>query len=392
MTTPDNYLEQYRREQSTYGMHHVPEHLREQVLGGVLLRQSRSEMEHNPDPIVETPAQLYDLYPLSPEAELEVAQNRKEVSAILNGEDPRLLIIEGPCSLDSKILEDGSSAPIRVAQKIQSFADSQSIKARAKVIGRFPPRKPRTDLGHAGLQQKDRNLAHKLISKVSNSKLGVAIEMLQDHDFSYYKRYLTLGWVGARDSGSTVLRHEVSNNPDIPILFKTGEDGTLDKALKSVKTARGKHPVEYRDQDGVLRSRMSEGNKNVGIIIRGGTNIKTPEDLQNLIFEAEKAGVPYHIDCAHGVGTIFDPKSEKSVQGQLGSLDFLINLVAHTDPSKLQYFKGVLIEAYLTEGTNHDAPEEIPGRSATDPCITIEDSHHKIEKLLHAREYATANT
>lgn len=337
-------------------------------------------MEYNQDPVVGTPAQLYEMYPLSPEARDAVQADRQEIRDILNGDDARLLVIEGPCSLDSRVLEDGTPAALKAAAEIRDFASKASRSA--KVIGRFPPRKPRTNIGHAGLQQKNRNEAHKLISQIRNHGTSLAIEILQDHDFSYYKCYLSLGWIGARDGGSTVLRHEVSNNSDLPMLFKTGEDGKLDKALDSIKTAVQRHPVEYRDQDGILRSKTSSGNQNLGIILRGGTDIKSPESLRDLIFETEDAQIPYLVDCAHSVGTLFDTRGEKSVEGQLGSLDFIIDQVKTTDPSNLRYFKGIMIESYLQAGKS----DNIPGMSATDPCITIETAHERIEALLAAQQ------
>lgn len=381
--SPHEQLLEYRRERALEGIHHVPPHLRERFMGGVLLDAARSEMEENQDQLVETPAQLQELYPVSPEAAEGILNHRQQIMDILNGTDDRLLIIEGPCSLDSNKLTDDVPASLRAAEIIHDFSLRDEIQKSAKIVGRFPPRKPRTNTGHAGLQQKNRNHAHSLISNIANSGLGLAIEIMHDYDFAFYKPYLSLGWIGARDSGSTLLRHQASNNPDLPLLFKNGEDGTLDQALNAIMTAKERHSVEYPDHHLALRTRTSEGNPNTGIIIRGGDTVRSPDDLTATLKRAEQAETPYLLDCAHGIGAIFDPKVKKSVKGQLGALDFIIEHVRRMPPKQMKYFRGIMVEAYLVSGKYGDI--RVPGQSATDPCITLDDAHAKIHQLLEAR-------
>ena len=49
--------------------------------------------------IIEPPAQILEQYPITPHATTFIAQAREQIDRIVRGEDHRLLVICGPCSL-----------------------------------------------------------------------------------------------------------------------------------------------------------------------------------------------------------------------------------------------------------------------------------------------------
>lgn len=46
-----------------------------------------------------TPAELSHAHPITDEVALRIAQSRRQIESILTGEDDRLLVIVGPCSV-----------------------------------------------------------------------------------------------------------------------------------------------------------------------------------------------------------------------------------------------------------------------------------------------------
>jgi 3-deoxy-7-phosphoheptulonate synthase len=120
----------------------------------------------------------------------------------------------------------------------------------------------------------------------------------------------------------------------------------------------------------------SEGNNQTGLLLRGGKNVKTPADFENLISEAIRTEKPYLIDCAHGNSAVHDSKGEKSVQGQIECLEHVAQL-ANTNHAP--HMRGIMLESYIFAGKG-----DAPGMSTTDPCLGFEQTEFAIRRLAAA--------
>lgn len=327
---------------------------------------------------VETARELRGRHPLDPESFEAIVQHRSEIEAILNGQDDRLLIIVGPCSLDGKKLEDGKRAVEVFAAQILLLSQDPFVESKAKVVMRCPPAKPRTDIGMAGMEQEDLDQAHEILTNIANSGVALASEIMIEKHFARYGDMLSLGWIGARDGKSTLLRHAVAAHPELPILFKNGEDGKLTSALSGIKTASAPHIVELTDPDNRQIRVRGPGNHKMGIILRGGAAIKTPKDFEVIVEEADGVSAPFIVDLNHDIAKVHDPDGKKSVQGQLGSAQHLLEMLSR---QTFLNFRGVMIESHLLAGAN----PAIAGMSNTDPCISIDNAIEVIYNIVKLR-------
>lgn len=325
---------------------------------------------------VETPLELREKHPLDEVAREYIEHSRQEVQNILTGHDERLLVIFGPCSLDDAVLADGTPAVMTMAARILEFCHDPFVSSHAKVIMRLPPAKPRTNTGIAGLEQHNLVAAHQLLTDVANMGVPLAIEVMHERHFARFSDMLSLAWLGARDISSTLLRHAASAYPEVPLLLKNGEDGSLKVAVEAKKTIIEPHLVELTSPDGRLVKVHSRGNPHTGLISRGGGSIKTADDFERHVREAAATSMPLIIDAAHGNAMAHDEHFNKSTIGQLRCLDHISKLVQGG-----MKITGIMVESYLIEGRD----DTTPGRSRTDPCLAFDDAAEKIITIIKER-------
>lgn len=327
----------------------------------------------------ETPDYLRKQHPLQEAARSRIDTSRTALRGILSGEDQRLAIIMGPCSLDDAVLPNGTPAVIALAEQIAALSVEPVVKRGAQIIMRCPPAKPRTDVGWAGLEQTNLSRAHSLLTDIANMGMPLAIEVMHERHMARFGDMLTMAWVGARNVASTLLRHTVSAYDTTPTLFKNPVDGTLDEVSRAVKTVAVNQAAEIMDGSGRLVRLTSEGNRYTGLIVRGGASVQTPGDFSNMLRQADKHGLPWFVDCSHGNAAAHDDYGKKSVLGQRRCLDHL-NQLMQAEP--FTHIRGIMLETHLLEG----ADEATPGRSRTDPCISVTEASEKIMAFAAQRD------
>ncbi|ENZ4482788.1 3-deoxy-7-phosphoheptulonate synthase AroH, partial [Escherichia coli] len=90
-----------------------------------------------------TPAELALRYPVTPGVATHVTDSRRRIEKILNGEDKRLLVIIGPCSIHDL------TAAMEYATRLQSLRNQ--YQSRLEIVMRTYFEKPRTVVGWKGL-------------------------------------------------------------------------------------------------------------------------------------------------------------------------------------------------------------------------------------------------
>jgi 3-deoxy-7-phosphoheptulonate synthase len=317
-------------------------------------------------PII-APTELRQVFPISEHGSEFVIACRDQIKNILHGEDPRLMVVVGPCSIhDPKAALDYAE---RLARLSREVADQLFI------IMRVYFEKPRTTIGWKGiindpdmdgthLISKGLGIARRLLCKMTELKLPVATEMLDPITPEYLADLISWGAIGARTTESQTHR-ELASGLSFPIGFKNGTDGNLQIAVDAMISAQHPHSFLGINREGRASIIQTTGNADVQIVLRGDSKKPNyyPEDIGKTEEMLTKNSLPptIMVDCSHG-------NSEKNHEKQPQVLENVISQIVDGNRS----ISGVMIESFL-EGGNQPTPKDLSrlkyGISITDKCI-----------------------
>ncbi|MDO6618812.1 3-deoxy-7-phosphoheptulonate synthase [Pseudomonadota bacterium] len=327
-----------------------------------------------------SPAQLASEYPLTQDAADYLVEQRHEVEAIIAGEDQRLLVIIGPCSIHD------TDAALDYAQRLAKL--HHELKDDLCIVMRVYFEKPRTIVGWKGLisdpdldgsfsPNKGLRMARHLLQQITELKLPIATEFLDMVNGQYIADLITWGAIGARTTESQIHR-EMASALSCPVGFKNGTDGNINIAVDAVRAAQVPHIFYSPDKDGAMAVYRTHGNPYGHIILRGG---KTPnysaEDVEIVRAQLETVGVTQRmvVDFSHG-------NSEKKHKNQLKVADSIMAQMRAGSTA----VAGIMAESFMIEG-NQKVVEGQPltyGQSITDACLHWEDSEKLLRDLAQA--------
>jgi 3-deoxy-7-phosphoheptulonate synthase len=334
-------------------------------------------------PII-APTDLRQVFPISEQSSACVSESRAAISKILRGEDKRLMVVVGPCSIHD------TKGALEYAEKLAAL--SKEVSGELLLIMRVYFEKPRTTVGWKGLINdpgmdgthlisKGLGIARGLLCKVTEMGLPVATEMLDPITPEYLADLLSWGAIGARTTESQTHR-EMASGLSFPIGFKNGTDGNLQIAIDAMKAALHSHSFLGINRDGLTSIVQTTGNPDVHMVLRGGNKKPnySPEDIANSEEMLKKAGLnpTLMVDCSHG-------NSEKKYERQPEVLKSVVDQIVAGNRS----ISGVMIESYLKEGNQalpKNLEELVYGVSITDSCINWEttekalrDAHERLK-------------
>ncbi|MEQ5571435.1 3-deoxy-7-phosphoheptulonate synthase [Providencia huaxiensis] len=329
-----------------------------------------------------TPQTLADEFPISQKVADNVTTSRKRIEQILSGEDPRLLVIVGPCSIHD------IDAAIEYAKKLNVLRERH--QDRLEIVMRTYFEKPRTVVGWKGLIS-DPNLdnscqvntgirlARRLLIEVNQLGLATATEFLDMVTGQYIADLISWGAIGARTTESQIHR-EMASALSCPVGFKNGTDGNINIAIDAIRAAKAQHMFLSPDKNGQMTIYQTSGNPHGHIIMRGGKQPNyTAGDLAAACDKLRKFELPEHlvVDFSHG-------NCQKIHRRQLEVARDIAEQIkdGSTDIS------GVMAESFLVEGTQKVVSDQplVYGQSITDPCLGWEDTEQLIEILAQAVE------
>ncbi|MFO7578015.1 MAG: 3-deoxy-7-phosphoheptulonate synthase [Pelovirga sp.] len=317
-------------------------------------------------PII-APCDLKQVFPLPLEGATFVNASRNAIKAILRGEDKRLMVVVGPCSIhDSAIALD-------YARRLSKLA--ADLSDQLYIIMRVYFEKPRTTIGWKGLiNDPDMNgthqiskglgIARQLFCAITALKLPIASEMLDPITPQYLSDMISWGAIGARTTESQTHR-EMASGLSFPIGFKNGTDGNLTVATDAMAAAIHPHSFLGINREGRSSIVQTSGNRNVHIVLRGGNERPNyyPEDIAETAALLEQKGLPRSImvDCSHA-----NSYKDHTRQGEV--LDNIVEQIVAGDEA----ITGVMIESNINAG-NQPLPKNpadlIYGVSVTDKCV-----------------------
>jgi len=255
-------------------------------------------------PFLPTYQELKSQISLFPSAKLFIEQSRQTIRKILFGQDPRLLLIVGPCSI-----HDISSAK-EYARRLKIL--SEKISNHFFIIMRAYCEKPRTASGWKGyLYDPYLDGSHdmkvgiqgtrQLLLDLAEMEVPTATEFLDPLTAHYYDDLISWGSIGARTSSSQPHR-QLASGLTMPIGFKNGVAGNVSSAINGVISASYPHTYMGINEMGVPYIMKTKGNKDCHVVLRGGEN--GPNYDSSSVLEVLKK-LDQHllqsllIDCSH---------------------------------------------------------------------------------------------
>lgn len=314
-----------------------------------------------------SPRALKALAP-APEATNDaVAAARQRVVRILRQEDPRLLVVLGPCSIHDH--QSALEYATRLSKLQKEFAD------KLEIVMRVYFEKPRTIIGWKGLIndphldgsqdiESGLKIARKLLLEITGLGLPTATEFLDPIVPQYIADLIAWAAIGARTTESQTHR-EMASGLSMPVGLKNATDGSLQVAIDAMSATRHPHSFLGINDDGVTAVVRTYGNPNAHVVLRGGramtnydaASIKVAEDK----LRSENLPAVLMVDCSHANSEKKFAKQEKVwrsvVEQRVGGTKSLI---------------GLMVESHLNEGSQ-PIPKSLKdlryGVSITDSCL-----------------------
>ncbi|SIR12369.1 3-deoxy-D-arabinoheptulosonate-7-phosphate synthase [Pseudomonas sp. B10] len=308
--------------------------------------------------------QLKQQLPLSHSLHQQVNAHRQAVRAILDGEDPRLLVIVGPCSI-----HDPQSA-IEYASKLARLAED--VSSEMLLVMRAYVEKPRTTVGWKGLAYDPHldgtddmatglTLSRELMLEMIQLGLPVATELLQPMAANYFDDLLSWVAIGARTTESQIHR-EMASGLNMPVGFKNGTDGGAAVAVDAMRSAAHPHRHFGVDSQGHPAIVQTAGNADTHIVLRGGHQGPNYDatSVANISAELSRLKIPSRImvDCSHA-NSGKDPLRQPAV----------FNGVLEQRLRGNHSLIGAMLESHLFDGCQPLSTSLRYGVSITDGCL-----------------------
>ncbi len=316
-------------------------------------------------PLIAPDALLREL-PLGEVRAATVRRTREAVRRILAGDDDRLLVIVGPCSVHDV------RAAVDYAERLAGLATD--LAGELCVVMRVYFEKPRTRVGWKGLindpgldgghdVHRGLRTARRLLLDILDLGLPVGCEFLDPTTPQYIADAVSWGAIGARTTESQVHR-QLASGLSMPVGFKNGTDGSVDVAVDACHAAQGAHVFFGVDAAGRAAVVSTTGNPDVHIILRGGADGPNyqAEHIAAAMRAVSDAGMPplVMVDASHD-------NSRKDHERQA----VVAREIASQISDGQSGIGGVMIESFLIPGRQdlREPDTLIYGQSITDACM-----------------------
>ena len=332
--------------------------------------------------VLPPPEHLIRFFPIRGTAvESLISTTRQNIHNIMAGEDDRLLVVIGPCSIHD---------PMAALEYARRLADQRKKYAGTlEIVMRVYFEKPRTTVGWKGLINdpyldesfridEGLRIARQLLIDINRLGLPAGSEFLDVISPQYIGDLISWGAIGARTTESQVHR-ELASGLSAPIGFKNGTDGNIRIATDAIQAAARGHHFLSVHKNGQVAVVQTNGNKDCHVILRGG---KAPNydaaSVGAACKELAAAGLPatLMVDCSHA-------NSSKQHEKQV---EVARDIAAQVASGSKQVF-GLMVESHLNPGAQKFTPGKDDakaleyGKSITDACLSWGDSLDVLETL-----------
>jgi 3-deoxy-7-phosphoheptulonate synthase len=327
------------------------------------------------------PSHLIREYAVSEDVENTTVACRTALHRILHGQDDRMMVVIGPCSIHDP------KAAMEYARKL--MVERERLKDDLEIVMRVYFEKPRTTVGWKGMINDpfmDNSFrindglraARELLLNINQLGLPAGTEFLDVISPQYIADLISWGAIGARTTESQIHR-ELASGLSCPVGFKNGTDGNVRIAVDAIKAASQPHHFLSVTKGGHSAIVSTNGNEDCHIILRGGS--KSPNydaaSVEAACKDIAGAGLASRlmIDASHA-------NSSKNPANQIPVCADIAHQVAGGDNRII----GVMVESHLVAGRQDLVPgkELVYGQSVTDGCISWDESLSVLQGLADA--------
>jgi 3-deoxy-7-phosphoheptulonate synthase len=308
-----------------------------------------------------------------------ITHSRMATRSILRGDDDRLLVIVGPCSIHEP------ESALEYAKRLRDVAPQ--FASELLLVMRVYFEKPRTRMGWKGLIY-DPTLdgqgdigeglrqARRLLLECARMGVPAASEILDLVTPQYYAELLSWGAIGARTVESP-LHRQMASALSAPVGFKNATNGSVSTAIDAIHVAAQAHKFPTISLEGRAVVITTTGNPDGHLVLRGASH--GPNYDANSVRVAadalEAAGLPTRlvIDCSHG------NSSKDHARQSIVAAD-----IANQLASGSQAICGVMLESHLEAGRQDivDGRHGLRyGQSVTDACIGWDNTAEVLKTL-----------
>jgi len=315
-------------------------------------------------------AEVHAKYPISEPAAATVFQARQDIHRIIHGEDDRMMVVIGPCSIHDP------DAAMEYARRLLEV--KRELERDLVIVMRVYFEKPRTTVGWKGLINdpdldesfhinKGLCLARKLLLDINELGLPAGTEFLDLISPQYVADLVSWGAIGARTTESQGHR-ELASGLSCPVGFKNGTDGSMRIAVDAIRAAERPHVFMSMTKSGHSAIFCTTGNNDTHIILRGGQRPNyDAESVDIAAGEMEAAGLTPRlmIDFSHA-------NSRKQHEKQIDVARDVAGQISRGE----HRIMGAMIESHLVGGRQDLQPGRplTYGQSITDACLSWDDS------------------
>jgi 3-deoxy-7-phosphoheptulonate synthase len=327
------------------------------------------------------PAILIEDIPVDEPVSELITASRQAAARIFRGEDDRLVVVVGPCSIHD------TTAAIDYAEEL--LKEARRFEDDLQIIMRVYFEKPRTVVGWKGLINdpyidntfqinKGLRMARGLLHELGEMGLPTATEFLDTIIPQFIADLVSWAAIGARTTESQIHR-ELASGLSMPVGFKNGTGGGVKIAVDGILSARHSHWFPSVTKQGVAAIFQTSGNQDSHVILRGGsrTGSNFDEDsIRETVELLEKAELPPYlmVDCSHA-NSGKDFRKQPEVAAELG----------RQISNGSQAIAGVMLESNLFEGRQDYEPgKAVFGQSITDACLSFKDTVPVLEQLAQS--------
>jgi 3-deoxy-7-phosphoheptulonate synthase len=329
-----------------------------------------------------SPAVLAEDLPITDASVALTDDTRRAIEGILFGDDRRLLVIVGPCSIHDP------SAGLEYAHRLQGVIGRYD-KALLLVM-RVYFEKPRTVVGWKGLINDPGldgsyrinhglRLARKLLIDITSLGVPAGTEFLDTTLGQFYTDTISWGAIGARTAESQIHRELVSGL-SMPVGIKNRTDGNVEVSIDAILAARHRHLFPSLTKEGAPAILETRGNDTAHLVLRGGSTSGPNYGVESVRAAASllaARGLPpvVLVDASHG-------NSQKQVARQREvAFDVAAQLEAGGSP-----IRGMMLESHLVGGRQELTPgcPLVYGQSITDACLSFDETLPILDRLAEA--------
>ena len=328
-----------------------------------------------------SPAILMEEFPITEDLSTLVASTREGTSAVIRGDDDRLIVVVGPCSIHNP------RAALEYASLLQPY--HAKLAGELCIVMRVYFEKPRTTVGWKGLIN-DPDLdgsfninsglhqARKLLLEIGEIGLPVGSEFLDTIMPQFIADLISWGAIGARTTESQVHR-ELASGLSMPVGFKNATNGNVQVVADAIAAATHRHHFLSVTKQGISAIVATSGNDSCHAILRGSTQGPNydAESVRQTTALLTQAGVNPRvmIDCSHG-NSAKDPERQPAI-----AQDFAAQVAGGS-----RDLIGVMLESNLLGGSQplNDPSKLVYGQSITDACLSWKQTVPVLEGLALA--------